>query len=316
MTQRLSKIAFVFSGQGSQYVGMGASLCQDYPEANEIFQQASSLLGKDIKSLCLNGPAEKLNWTINTQLATFVLSCICFRLLEGEGIQAGITAGHSLGEYTALVCAGALDITTGLKLVAERACLMEAACQKNEGKMIAVLGLDLKSVEAIIKLLQDKGNIGVANYNCPGQTVVSGETALINEATTLFEQAGAKRVIELGVSGAFHSPLMKEAAEEFNTYLEEAHFSGPKIPIVSNYTGESSTKAKELKAALKKQITGAVKWQESVETMAGEGIDCFVELGPGKVIKGLIKRILPEAKVFNVEDSRTLEETVSFLRGG
>lgn len=316
MRLRLSKIAFVFPGQGSQYVGMGASLCQQYPEANEIFKQANSLLGKDIKSLCLNGPAEKLNWTINTQPAIFVLSCICFRLLERKGIQVTVTAGHSLGEYTALACARAFDITNGLKLVAERARLMEEASQENSGKMVAVLGLDSKSVESIIKSLQDRGVIGIANYNCPGQVVVSGENALVDETKALFEQAGAKRVIELGVSGAFHSSLMEKAATKFRICLEKTHFSEPRIPLVSNYTGESSTKAEELKAALKKQITGAVRWQKSVETMACEGVDYFIELGPGKVIKGLIKRTLPEAKVFNVEDSRTLEETAGFLQGG
>ncbi|MDO8885353.1 ACP S-malonyltransferase [Candidatus Oleimmundimicrobium sp.] len=308
------KIAFIFPGQGSQYIGMGKDLKESIKELADIFRQADEVLKRKISSICFEGPESELGKTINTQPAIFAVNHVCYVALKLNGIEPDIVAGHSLGEYNALVAADVIDFKTGLRLVEKRAQFMEKAASKRPGKMAAVIGLDSKIVEKIIEPLKKRGIINIANYNCPGQLVVSGENLLIKEASYLLKQSGAKRVIELSVSGGFHSKLMDEAEIEFSEVLNGVSFSKPGRGIVSNYTAESSTNPLELKEALKCQITGSVRWEQLIKKIQTFGVNKFIEVGPKKVLTGLVRRIAPEAILFNIEDVDSLKATVSKIR--
>jgi [acyl-carrier-protein] S-malonyltransferase len=306
------KIGFVFPGQSSQYVGMGKELIA-YHSAFEIFDLANSILGKDLKSLCLDGPEEELQKTINTQPAVFVVSCICLELLKSIGIIPNIVAGHSLGEYSALVASGVIGLKEGLTLVAKRARLMEEAAEKRPGAMAAILGLDISEVAKVVEDLQGEGIINIANFNCPGQQVVSGEKEVIRKAEAIFEKIGAKRVVFLQVDGAFHTPIMKEAEEKLCDYLETISFKDAKVPIVSNSTSQISTDALEIKEALSRQMTSSVSWQQSIEKMLETGVKTFVEVGPGKVLSGLIRRIDKTVNILNIEDDKSFANVRNVL---
>ncbi len=308
------KLAFVFPGQGSQYVGMGKNIKESNKEISEIFRQADEILGKKISQICFEGPQEELNKTINTQPAIFTINHACFLALKLNGVKPDIVAGHSLGEYNALVAAEVFDFNIGMQLVAKRAKLMEKTASKNPGKMIAVLGLGLKNVNEIVKSLKKNKIINVANYNCPGQIVVSGENSVIEKATQLFKQNGAKRVVELAVSGGFHSGLMREAQDKFYEILKDVKFKRPKCKVVSNYTGEASTDFEVLKNALSKQITGSVQWERSVNEIESLGVKIFVEVGPKKVLTGLVARIDRDLARLNVENVDTLISTISSIK--
>lgn len=299
----MGKTVFMFPGQGSQSVGMGKDLFLRYSKTSEIFAAANEILGFDLKDLCLSGPEERLNETRNTQAAMFVVNHIADYLLKEKGVTPDIVMGHSLGEYNALVSAGVVSFEAALWLVKTRADLMHKVASETKGKMIAVLGLD---DETVTDIANTRG-VYVANYNCPGQIVVSGEKDKIDSAVSVFQQAGARKVVELKVSGAFHSPLMRNAAESLDQYLQEAHFKEVSVPVVSNFTGSASTNDQVIKTALKKQMTGPVRWSASVETALEEGATDFIEAGPGRVLAGLVKRIAAEAghgdvMILNVED--------------
>ncbi|MDP3012761.1 MAG: ACP S-malonyltransferase [Candidatus Subteraquimicrobiales bacterium] len=307
-------IALVFPGQGSQYVGMGRDLFENYSKVKELFLRADKILGTDLKDLCFNGPDEKLIITINAQPAIFLVSMAALTLLKNEGIEPEVVAGHSLGEYSALAAAEVFDFNGGLRLVKKRAELMRKMSDtSNAGEMIAVLGLEEEKVNRVVESLRNDGIITIANYNCPGQVVISGESKVINLSIEHFNKAGAKRVVKLAVSGGFHSPLMKKAEDELSLFLSEIPFKKAIYPIVSNYTAEVSMDPDLIKNALKNQIAGSVKWQQSVEKML-EIADIFIEIGPGKVLSGLIKRISPKSTVLNVEDSKSFENTINYLR--
>jgi len=299
------KLAFVFPGQGSQYVGMGRDLYEAYPEARAIFDQADEILGFPLSELCFEGPAEKLNDTINTQPAIFTMSVACLRALNPSlSLDPLFVAGHSLGEYTALVAAGALTFADGLKLVRERGRLMKEAGKKNPGGMAAIIGLDARTVE---RICQEASGVQIANYNSPGQIVISGHREALEQAMGLARERGAKRVIPLAVSIAAHSPLMRPAAQEFRRAVEATALRRARIPVVANVTAEPTTEPEEIREALVRQLTSPVRWVESVERMIEGGVDTFVEIGPKSVLTGLIRRIDKGVRRMNVGDVAEVE---------
>ncbi len=305
----MSKLAFVFPGQGSQYVEMGKDFYENYDLAKEYFEKANNILGFDLKDLCFNGPEEKLTETQNTQPAIFTVSMIAYELLKSQGIEPEMVAGHSLGEYAALCAAGVFDFETGLKLVRKRGELMSSAVNdESEGTMAAIIALDQSKIEEICN--QVDGICELANINSPMQIVISGEKEAVKEAMELASEAGAKKVIELNVSSAFHSQLMEPAKNKLKSYIESIDFNDPVIPVVANSTANIVKEKDEIILALEKQLTSPVRWVESMELMGEQGIDLALEVGPGRVLKALMRRIDRSIKTYNVEDKASLEKAV------
>ena len=283
--------AFVFPGQGSQFVGMGKDLYDNNPLAKELFDKADEVLGFKITDIMFSGTDEQLKETKVTQPAVFlhsVISALCL----GDEFKPAMTAGHSLGEFSALVAAGALSFEDGLKLVAARANAMQKACEKNPGTMAAIIALPDEKVEEICKEVSDEGKIVVpANYNCPGQLVISGSKEGIAEACEKLKAAGAKRALPLRVGGAFHSPLMQPAKDELQKAIEATEIHDPKYPVYQNVDAKPHTDPSEIKANLIAQLTHSVMWTKSVKNMIADGADEFVECGPGRALQGMIGRI-------------------------
>ncbi len=287
-------LAYLFPGQGCQSVGMAGDLCEASPAARAVFDQADAVLGFDISKLCFEGPAESLDDTINTQPAIFTASVAAFRAIEERHDAApSWVAGHSLGEFAALAAAGALTLEDGLRLVRERGRLMKEAGRTRPGGMAAVLGLERASVQDLCRRAGGDGNqyVGVANFNCPGQVVISGEKEALSRAIDLAEERGAKKVVRLAVSIGAHSPLMADAAAEFERFLAETQFSEPSTPVVANATARPLTDVASIREALGKQLTSPVYWEDSVRWMIDHGARRFVEVGPGEVLTALVKRI-------------------------
>lgn len=289
------KIAFVFPGQASQYVGMGKDLYENSSIAKEIFDKAEEILGFELKRICFEGPEEDLKQTKVTQPAIFVHSYIVSTLL-GEKIKADMAAGHSLGEYSALVYAGVLSFEDALKIVKLRGELMQRAGEQNPGTMAAIIGLDEEKVKQVCEEVKD-GIVQPANFNTPEQIVISGEVNAVKKAMQLAKEAGAKIVKELVVSGAFHSPLMESAKDELKNALDEVKFNKPSIPVYFNVTAKPTFDLNEIKDLLYRQITSPVLWTQIVMNMVSDGAVKFYEIGPGKVLQGLIKKIAPTAEV-------------------
>ena len=283
--------AFVFPGQGAQFTGMGKDLYDNYPLAKELFEKANDILGFRITDIMFNGTDEELKQTKVTQPAVFlhsVISALCL----GDDFKPEMVAGHSLGEFSALVSAGAISFEDGLKLVYARAMAMQKACEAAPSTMAAIIGLPDEKVEEICAEVNKEGHVCVpANFNCPGQLVISGNIEAINEACEKLKAAGAKRALPLKVGGAFHSPLMQPAKDELQVAIENTQFSTPRCPVYQNVDGKPYTEPADIKANLIAQLTSAVKWTSCVLNMVADGADDFTECGPGKVLQGMIPRI-------------------------
>ena len=288
--------AFIFPGQASQYVGMAKDLYEKFDLAKEYFETANKIMELDLADICFNGPEDELKQTFITQPAIFVHSVIVARLIENKNVKPVAVAGHSLGEYSALVAAGVLTFENGLKLVKERSRLMHEAGQKNPGTMGALIGLDPVSVNEVCELASEFGVVQAANFNSPGQIAISGSITAVTKALEIAKEKGAKRAVELVVSGAFHSPLMKDAQQGLSAALKITEMSDSKIPFYSNVTAEAVQNASEIRELLLKQLTNPVKWQDIILRMINDKHSNFLEVGPGKVLKGLVKRIDKEAQ--------------------
>lgn len=284
--------AYVFPGQGAQFTGMGKDLYESSAEAKELFEKANEILGFRITDIMFEGTADQLKETRVTQPAVFLHSVIKAKTL-GDSFQPEMVAGHSLGEFSALVAAGALTFEDGLKLVSQRALAMQKACEIKPSTMAAVLGLEDKIVEDVCESID--GVVVAANYNCPGQLVISGETTAVEAACEALKAAGAKRALILPVGGAFHSPMMEPAREELAAAIEATTFANPVCPVYQNVPATAVTDAEEIKKNLIIQLTAPVKWTQSVQNMIADGATLFTEVGPGNVLQGLVKKINKEA---------------------
>jgi [acyl-carrier-protein] S-malonyltransferase len=303
-----ARVAYVFPGQGAQSAGMGLDLYNAFPSARAAFDEADASLGFSLSHLCFEGPEEELTETHNVQPAILVVSIACLGALREVAIadfpSPTLVAGHSLGEYTALVAAGALDLADAVLLVRERGRLMYEAGLRNPGSMLAVIGLDEETVRGIAA---DSGT-EISNVNCPGQLVISGATADLAEAGKLAKARGARVVIPLKVSGAFHSALMEAVLGEFSQVVANARFRPPLIPVISNVTAQPLTDVDSVREELVKQLRKCIQWQRSVEYMVRSGVATFYEIGPGRVLSGLIKRINSEVRLFNISGAEEIAQ--------
>ena len=305
MTQR---IAFVFPGQGSQVVGMGQAWAERYPVARQVFKQADDILGLPLSSLCWQGPEEELQLTVNTQPALLTTSIAVQRVLRDEGIEPVVVAGHSLGEYSALVAAGSLDLAVALGLVRRRGAAMQEAVPVGQGAMAAIMGLEAEEIQDAATQAVEEGSCSVANYNAPGQIVIAGHTSAVERTVAECKRRGARRAILLPVSAPFHSPLMAPAREALTPFLEEAEFADPQVPVITNIDAKPVSVGSEARDALRRQVDGPVRWIESVEWMVEQGgATLFAEVGPGKVLTGLNRRIAPEVKTVALHEPAGLE---------
>ncbi|ALX47433.1 ACP S-malonyltransferase [Lentibacillus amyloliquefaciens] len=310
----MKRVAFLFPGQGSQAVGMGKAFYDEYADVKKRFQKADQLLGIELTQLMFEGPKEKLTETENTQPALLLAGIAVQTLLQKENIQPVMAAGHSLGEYSALVAAGALPFEEALPLVAKRGKLMEEAFPKGKGTMAAVLGMNQSDIEQTLQHLNADEVVDIANLNCPGQIVISGSKEGIDNAVALLKENGAKRVMPLNVSGPFHSRLMKSANEQFAKELDHITFDDARIPVYANVTAEPVTEKSSIKDLLIRQLYSPVRFEESVRNMLDEKVDAFVELGTGKVLSGLVRKIDRKAKTFAIQDPDSLNEFLTWYR--
>ena len=303
------KKAFVFPGQGAQFVGMGKDLYENSPEAKELFEKANEILGFRITDLMFEGTDEDLKQTKVTQPAIFLHSVILAKSLNEK---PDMVAGHSLGEFSALVANGTLSFEDGLRLVHARALAMQKACEANPSTMAAILGLPDETVENILAEIDDV--VVPANYNCPGQIVISGKKAAVEEACEKLKAAGAKRAIMLNVSGPFHSGMLVGAGEKLGKVLENVEIHKPVIPYAANVTAQYVTDAESVKPLLEKQVSSSVRWQQSVEMMIADGVDTFIEIGPGKTLSGFMKKINRNVTVLNIEKMEDVEACAECLQ--
>lgn len=306
------KIAFMFPGQGSQYVGMGKQFYDEYPFAREAYEQASAILGWDLAKLSFEGPKSELTLTCHTQPAILVHSHIACTLLRERGFSPSLTLGHSLGEYSALLAAEAIDFPTGVELVKQRGRFMHEAVPERGGAMAALLGIEREAAEAICEEVE--GVVEVANYNAPGQYVLSGDKDAVEAAARMAPDKGARKAVMLPVGAPFHCSLLSEAAERMSEVLDGTEIGDPAIPVYANVTALPVREGKQVRELLKRQIRSPVRWEDSVRAASEEKPEVMVELGPGKVLSGLNRRILRDIPVHNVEDVQSLEKAVSALR--
>ncbi len=304
----MKKIGFIFPGQGSQYTGMGKEFYDQFRVAREVFEEADDSLSFSISNICFQGSEEELKLTENTQPAVLTVSIAILRVLEEEvGLEAEISAGHSLGEYSALVNSGSLKFSDAVRIVRLRGRFMQDAVPLGEGAMAAILGMDRQEVEILCKEVKEGEVVSPANFNCPGQIVIAGHTKAIERAIEKVKQNGKKAIL-LSVSAPFHSPLMKPAGMRLEEALREITVNELKIPVVANLDAEINTSKERVKPLLVAQVSNPVRWEESIKRMIEEGVESFIEIGPGKVLTGLVKRIEPGVEAMNVEDIKTLKK--------
>ena len=306
------KIAFLFPGQGSQAVGMGKDLYDNYTAAKNVFDTADIILGKNITTLCFEGPDEDLKQTVNTQPSIVTMSIAALESLKSQlDVSVDYVAGHSLGEYCAMYAAGVMSLETTLKAIQKRADLMGAT---KGGAMAAVLNASEEALNESLKEASEVGYVDVANYNSPAQVVITGDEKAVAKAGELLLAKGARRVVPLAVSGAFHSKFMENAGHEFEKFTADLDLSNAEIPVITNVDAEPTTSADDFRIKMPKQIYSSVHWTQTIQKMAADGVDIFVEIGPGKVLAGLNKKIVPEAKVYNVFDKASLDATLDALK--
>jgi [acyl-carrier-protein] S-malonyltransferase len=303
----MGKIGFIFPGQGAQYIGMGKEIAQAYKSADDIFNKASEVLGTDMKAMIFDGDDETLKITENTQPSILTASIACLQPLIENGIKPDFTAGLSLGEYSAHVLSGTIDFKRAVALVKKRGKYMQEAVPLGVGTMAAILGLESEVVEECCKNASDIGIVEPANYNCPGQIVIAGEVEAVKKAAELCTQKGARRTIMLAVSGPFHCSMLKPAGKRLALELQDIEFDEFKIPLIANVTGDIVSSVSDIIETLVSQVFSPVKWDSSVRLMIEKGVDTFVEIGPGKVLSGFVKKISRDVKTLNIEDLQSLE---------
>lgn len=308
----MKKIAFVFPGQGSQYVGMGKEVADNYSDAKEIFMKADQVLERRLSELCFIGPEESLTDTRNAQPGILTVSVALLQVFKGEGIKPDFVAGHSLGEYSALVAAEVLDFATAIKLVQKRAELMAGSDPERKGGMAAVLGLSRESLNACLAEIQGEEKVEAANFNCPGQIVISGAKSGLVKAQELVTAQGGK-FIPLAVSGPFHSSYMKRAADDFQVHLTNIPWREPVVPVIANITARPYLR-EQIVENLYRQVFGPVLWEDTIAYLAQNGVEVFVEIGPGKVLTGLIKKTIKDALVLNCADLTSLKKALEILK--
>ncbi len=311
----MSKIALIFSGQGAQYAGMGKDLYENIEECREIFDIADRELGFSIKKICFDGEEGKIDKTEYTQPAILTTSIAALRAFEKEGIEYHAVAGLSLGEYSALVSSGMISFEECVTLVRKRGLFMEEAVKDIDGTLAAIIGLDIEQVEELVNNAKKEDVLQISNLNCPKQIVIGGETAAIDRAVEIAKEMGAKRALKLNVSGPFHTKLLKEAAENLYTEMNNIEFKENSLPIYMNVNGEKLNSGDDIKEIMKLQVMSSVYWEKSIRNMIDDGIDTFIEIGPGKVLSGFVKKVDRKLNCMNIEDLKTLENTLSKLRG-
>lgn len=311
------KIGYIFPGQGTQTVGMGKDIYEKYEEAREVYKKIEHVLGESIEDLTYNSSQEELNETKNTQITIYAMSMAILEVLKNEGIQPAVAAGLSLGEYTALTCAGVLGLEDGAKIVRIRGRLMQELAPEGDWLMAAVIGLEDDELKKVCEQVKS-GFVRAVNYNCPGQVVVSGERAAVQEAMGLAKEAGARKVVELKTSGPFHTEKLKEASEELEKELSKIEFHEGNIQVIKNFDGEAYEQGDDMVQILANHVINPVKFRKSIETMLEIGVDTFVEIGPGKTLSGFVKKVCKEknveANILNIESVETLENALKILR--
>lgn len=301
----MSKIAFMFPGQGAQYTGMAKDFYEQVPASRKIFEQASDAVGFSMEELCFE-ENDRLNITEYTQAAMLTASAAILEAVKESGISSCVNAGLSLGEYGALLASEVLSFQDAVKIVRQRGILMQEEVPVGQGAMAAVFNLDAETIRKVCE--ETQGIVTVANYNCPGQIVISGETDAVERAGVALKEAGARRIVPLKVSGPFHSPMLRGAGEKLGEVLEQATFANPKVPYVANVDAQYVTDAAQIPALLKQQVSSSVMWQQSVENMLEQGVDTFIEIGPGKSLSAFVKKINRQVTVCNVEKIENLKD--------